>query len=212
MNEPISIIVTEKTAFVRGYLVEVLKKYNLNILAETGNGREVLEQLKIKQPDVILLDLEIKGIHINKLFNTIRKIYPEIKIIISSNFYIGCLKTNYLKRGAYAYIHGNCKGEGYEVLYEAIVKAKNGEKFYCTHDSDFHLTYPYCELEFTEFEVKLIPLLYQRASLKTIAGKFKIKESEAKQHRNNIFDKTDTKSKLMFIRPYIEMGLEYLGN
>src|SRR4051812_46287513 len=76
----------------------------IKILWEAEDGKDMLHKLKIKLPDVLLMDIrmpEIDGLNAIKL---IRKEYEELKIIILSMYDDQEIITKMMEMGSNAYL------------------------------------------------------------------------------------------------------------
>lgn len=83
MNQKIKLILVEDHVLTRIGLKVSLEKYpNLEIIAETANGKEAIELAKDKKPDLIIMDIglvELDGIEATK---KIKETNPNIKVIM----------------------------------------------------------------------------------------------------------------------------------
>jgi DNA-binding NarL/FixJ family response regulator len=125
----ITLSITDDHTMVREGLIRMLQNNaNIKILDTYPNGRYLMEGLKEKQPDVLLLDLQLEdtmGGH--DLVPLIKKNYPAIKIIILSsndNFYTIRLLLN---AGVNGYL---LKNSAQRLLVEAIESVYQGKDFF----------------------------------------------------------------------------------
>jgi DNA-binding NarL/FixJ family response regulator len=83
----IRILIADDHHVVRRGLVFFLRtQQGLDIIGEAANGKEAVEQAKLLKPDIILMDLvmpEMDGIQATKI---IKKVHPEIKILMLTSF------------------------------------------------------------------------------------------------------------------------------
>lgn len=85
MQRKIKIGFVEDHEMVRQGIVLLLKEESaLSLLFDVSNGAEVLEILKKKRPDILLLDIEMPLIDGKIVLKTISEKYPEIKVIMIS--------------------------------------------------------------------------------------------------------------------------------
>jgi DNA-binding NarL/FixJ family response regulator len=95
----------------------------ISIVGHVGNYNMILDMLKIKPIDILVLDLELEGLTSINLVKYILKEFPNTKIIIFSNLSENIYAPNALKAGVSAYLHKTSK---LETLGNVIVKVNNG--------------------------------------------------------------------------------------
>lgn len=95
----------------------------ISIVGHVGNYNMILDMLKIKPIDILVLDLELEGLISINLVKYILKEFPNTKIIIFSNLSENIYAPNALKAGVAAYLHKTSK---LETLGNVIVKVNNG--------------------------------------------------------------------------------------
>ncbi|HRE78590.1 MAG TPA: response regulator transcription factor [Flavobacterium sp.] len=95
----------------------------ISIVGHVGNYNMILDMLKIKPIDILVLDLELEGLTSINLVKYILKEFPSTKIIIFSNLSENIYAPNALKAGVSAYLHKTSK---LETLGNVIVKVNNG--------------------------------------------------------------------------------------
>lgn len=95
----------------------------ISIVGHVGNYNMILDMLKIKQIDVLVLDLELEGFTSINFVKYLVREFPHTKIVIFSNLSEQIYAPNALKAGAAAYLHKTSK---LETLGNVIVKVNNG--------------------------------------------------------------------------------------
>ncbi|MFN4198183.1 MAG: LuxR C-terminal-related transcriptional regulator [Flavobacterium sp.] len=95
----------------------------VSIVGHVGNYTMILDMLKIKPIDVLLVDLELEGLSSLNQLKYLLKEFPNTKIIIFSNLSETIYAPNTLKAGVSAYVHKTSKLEN---LGNIIVKVNNG--------------------------------------------------------------------------------------
>jgi DNA-binding NarL/FixJ family response regulator len=107
-----NILITDDHANVRRGLRELLADaFSGARFSEAGNGDEVLAQLVISQPDVLLLDINMPGRGGFEVLKDVKHIYPMLPVIMvsvqpESQYALSCLRA-----GATEYVNKNSASE-----------------------------------------------------------------------------------------------------
>lgn len=123
-NHKIRLVLVEDHVLTRIGLKVSLEKYpNLEIVAETANGREAVEIAKEKRPDLVIIDIglvELDGIEATK---KIKEANPNIKVIMLTSHEAEREILASLASGADGYC---LKDTSPEQLYTAIESVNEG--------------------------------------------------------------------------------------
>jgi DNA-binding NarL/FixJ family response regulator len=87
----------------------------------------ILDLLRIKPIDIVILDLELEGLSSIKLVKSLLLEFPSIKFIIFSNLSEQIYAPNAIKAGVSAYLHKSSK---LETLGNTIIKVSQGAVVY----------------------------------------------------------------------------------
>jgi DNA-binding NarL/FixJ family response regulator len=107
-----NILITDDHANVRRGLRElVADAFSGARFSEAGNGDEVLVQLAVSQPDVLLLDINMPGRSGFEVLKDVKHIYPQLPVIMvsvqtESQYALRCLRA-----GAAEYVNKNSASE-----------------------------------------------------------------------------------------------------
>jgi len=122
-----NILITDDHANVRRGLRELLADAFSGVrFSEAGNGDEVLAQLVISQPDVLLLDINMPGRSGFEVLKDVKHIYPQLPVIMvsvqtESQYALRCLRA-----GAAAYINKDSAPEELSQVILNILSADRG--------------------------------------------------------------------------------------
>ncbi|MCR5290295.1 MAG: response regulator transcription factor [Treponema sp.] len=97
---------------------------DFQVSGTAGDGIEVLEQLKVSLPDVILMDIRMPKLDGVQCTKKIKELYPQVKVIILTTFDDDDYVYNALKYGASGYL---LKGIALEELCSAIKTVYSGQ-------------------------------------------------------------------------------------
>lgn len=85
MGNPIRIILVDDHPMMRdGLRYAIQTQPDMQVVAEAGNGVVALEQVRIHQPDLVMMDISMPGDNGLEVSRQIRAEFPGIKIIILS--------------------------------------------------------------------------------------------------------------------------------
>jgi DNA-binding NarL/FixJ family response regulator len=121
----IRVILVDDNPGIRRRLVGFLKTDpEIELIAESGDGREAFALACQLSPDVLVLDLELPGMNGDEIAHQLEECGSSVKILLMSahmdRFYIQEL----LKAGAAAYL---VKDEAWRCLAAAIRRVADGE-------------------------------------------------------------------------------------
>src|SRR5699024_7482470 len=78
------ILVTDDAAFMRMQLKDILTKLGHEVIGEAENGLDAIEQYKKLEPEIITMDITMPEMDGIAAVKEIRKINPDVKIIMCS--------------------------------------------------------------------------------------------------------------------------------
>jgi two-component system nitrate/nitrite response regulator NarL len=171
------------------------------VLASLHSGEEVLEMLKTQQPNILLTDFSLPGISGVDFVRQVKKLYPQIKIIVLSMHDEGHIIKSVLKEGVDGYLLKNIQ---HSELKSAIRHVSQGLPYVSPEVTRLlmdEMNKPKDEPELlTERELDVLRLIAKEFSNKEIADKLFISERTVETHRKNIFRKTKTSSLVGLIK------------
>ena len=110
-------VVDDQQLFRRG-IISLLKEFNdFNIMLEAPDGKVFLEEIRKKQPDVVLLDIEMPVLDGVKTTEQVRMLYPDVKIIILTLHDEESFIVHLIEKGAHGFL---LKNNEIETVVEAI--------------------------------------------------------------------------------------------
>jgi DNA-binding NarL/FixJ family response regulator len=79
------VLLADDHVLVRAGIRTLLEKIpNVKVVAEAASGREALEMIKTKLPDLVLLDIAMANLNGLEALSRIAKDFPEVKVMILS--------------------------------------------------------------------------------------------------------------------------------
>ena len=210
MENPIQIIFAEDKEKFRKAILKELESFNMCCMGEAANGKELLQMLSFKNPDVVLLDLEMPVMDGNEAMVHISKEYPNTKVIVLSlhNDYI--LVEDYIKRGAKGYIPKDEIAGDIAMLARAIHLVMSGDIFISKKILDREAKR--CGNEnYTERQKEIIPLMCEGKTNKEISEEIGILERSVEKRRQKIYEKTNSSKAADFFKYAFVRGFHFLG-
>lgn len=177
-----------------------------------GNGLEVLEQLKERNFDILLTDLNMPGLEGLPMLSQIRAIYDTLKILVISvnpeEFYA----SKCIQLGAYGFVSKNAKDEE---LKKAIISVFRGEKYISEFqqqmldtlikkDGDVEIN-PFNYLSSREMEVLM--LLLKGNGILEVSNLMDISQSTASTFKGRIYKKIGVNSFIDLIKKANHFGV-----
>lgn len=185
---------------------------DVEVVGEASSGREALEQAALLHPNVVLLDIRMPGLDGLKLIRYFRRDFPDLKIIILTQFDDEQFLLEAFKAGAHAYF---LKNIGREELLEAIHTVNQGKRILSQDLIDsvlaqFHdLAREQAQLQFglSEIDLNLLRLVADGATNREIADEMYWSEATTKRKLSDVYRKLDVSDRAQCIAVAVRRGL-----
>jgi two-component system, NarL family, invasion response regulator UvrY len=123
----INVLIVDDHELVRMGIRHVLDNCpEINVIAESENGESALKQVKEHNPDVVLLDMKMPGMDGWEVTRRLKKVNPDINIIVLTAATTDPLPARLLQLGARGYL---TKESAADDMLEAIRKVSRGERY-----------------------------------------------------------------------------------
>src|SRR5258705_4450307 len=127
-DEPIRVIIADDHVLYRaGVKTALSAKKDIKVIAEADNGMHLLNMLKNVATDVILLDIQMPVMDGITTLPEVKKLYPNIKIIMLTMMDDHSMITKLMELGANSYL---TKTSDSEIIYEAIKTCYEQEYYF----------------------------------------------------------------------------------
>lgn len=192
-------IVDDHAIFREGlkHILAVRKKYE--VLGEAADGKTAIEEIDLRQPDIVILDISLPTISGIEIALYIKKYYENMRIIILTRHDNQAYIHQLLKQGIHAYV---LKDNSSEDLLRALDETSKGRVYlspqitdkivqnYTLHENNL-INEDKNDLfsKLTPREREILKLLAEGKSNKDIASLLWISSATVKTHRNNIMRK-----------------------
>lgn len=200
----IKIAIADDHKLFRQGLIQILAKFNdYQIVLEAASGEELLEKMQFNVPDIILLDLHMKGMDGREASTLILKQYPQLKIIILSMNYSSEFILQLMRIGVHGYLP---KDIDQAILSDAIEQVKT-RGYYINDDiaqvmrqglqnneikisRKKNVLISSVNVELTDREMEVLSLICKGLNTNQIADKLFISYRTVEGHRKNLLEKT----------------------
>jgi DNA-binding NarL/FixJ family response regulator len=199
-TRPIKVAIADDHALFRaGVKTALAVRKDIEMIAEADNGMQLLNLLKHIEPDVILLDIQMPLMDGITTLPEIRKLYPDIKVIILSMHNDHSMISKLMEVGANSYLTKNSDSE---TIYQAI-KTCFEQEFYFNELTNKALLsglrtkrveHAPDDVHLNEKELRILKLMCEEKTTKEIADIVDISPRTVEAIRDKLKTKTGAKS------------------
>jgi DNA-binding NarL/FixJ family response regulator len=206
----IRLLVADDHAIVRSALVQLLQAQGgIQVVAEAASGEEVLQRAGQAAVDVVLLDLNMPGPSGVDLIESLRRLRPEVPVLVLSMHNAGPIVSRALRAGASGYV---AKDSSPLVLQEAIARVAQGGRFIDPSLIDgvvFHQTTGPRPLHeaLSARECQVLDQIVAGARLGDIADRLHVSAKTVSTHKMRIMQKLQVGSNAELVRYCVDHGL-----
>ena len=129
-------IADDHTLFRAGVKTSLSVRKDIQMVAEAENGMQLLNLLKHIKPDVVLLDIQMPIMDGFATLPEVKKLYPEVKVIMLSMHNDHSIITRMMEVGANSYL---TKDSDSETIYQAIKTCYADDFFFNDLTKIFHV-------------------------------------------------------------------------
>lgn len=199
MEEKIKLIIADDHEIFRKGLRNVLSRLKyVDIVGEATNGKEVVDMVKKKNVDIILMDIEMPEMNGIETTRRILTIKPDMKIVALTMFNDEQYIQDMLNAGAKGFLLKNITKQ---ILDKAIRTIAEGNNYYSDELFSFFTrkvagekSSKDIELKLTNREKEILQLICEGLNNEEIADKLAISERTVIGHKSNLLAKTNCKS------------------
>lgn len=206
-------IADDHTLFRSGVKTSLSARKDIQMVAEAENGMQLLNLLKHIQPDVVLLDITMPIMDGLATLPEIKKLYPDIKVIMLSMHNDHSMISRMMEIGANSYL---TKESGADKIYEAVKSVYENEFFFNELTNKALLsglrnkTYSdnrTMDVQLNEKEITILKLMCEEKSTKEIADIVDLSPRTVEAIRDKLKTKTGTKSMAGLVMYAVKAGL-----
>ena len=122
---PVRVLLADDHALVRAGIRALLQNLGgVTVVAETGNGAEVLEFARAHRPDVVLLDISMPGLGGLEVSAQLRDALPEVRVVMLSMHANEEYVLQALRAGAAGYMLKDSATAELELALKAVMQGE----------------------------------------------------------------------------------------
>ena len=207
----IKVLIVDDHQIVRDGIKRILKdEDDIELIGTVGSGKEALDFIKGDNPDILITDLSMPNMSGIELTEKLKKLYPDIKVLILSMFNNEEYIVSSIQAGAKGYLPK--QDSTTEILLEAIRTISVGDEFYSPSISKIVLKSFINNAkntsigdvakkhQLTSREKEILKLYVEGCTNNEIAEKLNLSVFTIKTHKNNIMQKYNFKSTVEMIK------------
>ena len=194
-------IADDHKIFRDGIKMALRDKEYLRIIWEAEDGKDLVHKLKIKMPDVILMDIRMPEVDGINAISLIRKEFETIKIIVLTMYDDQEMITKMMEMGANAYL---TKTTDPEEIYQAILTCMNDDFYFnelvnkavllkLQHKKKVRQFYPN-PVKLSEKELKILKLIAEDKTTEEISKELFLSPRTIETIRQNMKQKVGAKT------------------
>jgi DNA-binding NarL/FixJ family response regulator len=195
-TKSIRVLLADDHTLVRAGIRALLEKLpGLEVAGEASDGREVLDLIKTRQPDVVLMDISMPGLNGLEALARITRDFPKVRVIILSMHHNDEYVWQALKSGAAGYLLKKAA----TAELPAALKGVAGGEIYLSRQiaSQFLKKFPLQQIsrstspleQLTSRQREILQLLAEGQNTKTIALVLKVSDKTVEYHRAKLMER-----------------------
>lgn len=208
------IIADDHALFRTGVKTTLSMRKDIKMIGEADNGAQLLTLLKVLQPDVILLDIQMPIMDGIATLPEIKELYPDIRVIMLTMHNDHSMISKLMELGANSYLTKNSDSE---VIYEAVKTVYEQEYFFnaltnralidglrTKRQAEAQLP---VDTKLSEKEITILKLMCEEKSTKDIADLVFLSPRTVEAIRDKLKVKTGAKSMAGLVMYAVKAGI-----
>jgi DNA-binding NarL/FixJ family response regulator len=212
-KRPIRVLLADDHALVRAGIRALLERMlGVEVVGEASNGREALELVKAKRPNLVLMDIAMTELGGLEALPRITKNFADVKVVILS----GYAKEEYVSRafraGAAGYVLKYDVTDELEMMIRSVAQGKT----YLSPSISRIITNSYVKLagdspwpfeQLTPRQREILQMIAEGRNTKEIAGTIEISVKTVEAHRLQLMARLDIHDVPGLVRYAVRNGL-----
>jgi len=195
---PIKVVLADDHPIVRDGIRNLINtSAGIEVIGEADNGQDAYRLVIDKMPNVLLLDMELPGIHGVDLTKKLKDEGIDVKILALSSYSDKEYISEMLSLGASGYL---IKDEVPKNIVDAIRGVARGEQGWVSREVAAILSQlavnPNPSEDLTERELEVLSHVVNGETNREIAYALEISEKTVEKHLKNVFEKLNVRSRV----------------
>lgn len=209
-HDPIRVLVAEDHPLYRDGLAEAIRtRAEFSLVAEAGDGRTALDQIRDLEPDVAVLDVKMPGLDGLQVLRAAERDRLPTRVLLLSAFSDGELVHQALTHGAAGFLS---KDSTAAAIADAVAIAARGEvalgpEMQSALAGELRFRADADGPRLTEREAEILRLLADGLSSGEIADRLFISVTTVKTHLRNLYDKLEVSDRAAAVAQAMRGGL-----
>lgn len=199
-------LVDDHSAFRKGMAALIESEPDLRVVAETGDGRQVLAVYRQHRPDVVLMDLRLPDMSGVEAIIAIRKEFPDARVIVLTTFDMDEDIFRAIQSGAKSYLLKDTP----DAELAAAIRGVHAGKQILPDKVARRLAERQQRPELTPREMDVLQMLIKGRSNKEIGGALCLCEDTVKAHFKTLFAKLKVKDRTEAAIHAVRHGIVHL--
>lgn len=196
-EDPVAIVIVDDHALFRDGLREILMtQQDMVVVGEAGDSASAVILAADKQPDIVLLDVEIPGNDVTATVSQIRARSPRSRVLILSMHEGPQLVQALLAAGIRGYLLKSIRWQELVVAIRAVHSDSDRVVLGVSRESLAHVRQGPSPGTLSGRELEVLDLVAQAFSNSQIAAHLNLTEATVKRHLRNVFVKLGAVSRL----------------
>jgi two-component system NarL family response regulator len=201
---PIRILIVDDHPVVLAGLTSMLgTQAGIEVLGSASSGEEALEMLRVKQADVVLLDLRMPGISGIDTLHALKRAKISVRVIILTSYETDEDIYRAVQANAQGYL---LKDTPQAAMIEAIRAVHAGKRYFPRHIAA-RLAERMMRTNLTTRELEVLKMLARGLTNKEIGGALEISGNTVRNHVNSIIDKLEVSDRTEAATTAIHRGI-----
>ena len=207
----IKILIVDDHRLVREGIAKLLVDIKgLSVVGEASNGENALKQIRLLEPDVVLMDINLPGIDGLETTRRALRIDPQLKIVALTIYEDEPFPSKMLSAGASGYL---TKSADMDEMIRAIRRVYSGQRYISAEIAQRLALKPYDEKQDSPFdtlsgrETQIALMVINGNKVSEISERLSLSPKTVNSYRYRIFEKLSVVNDVTLTKLAIKYGV-----